>query len=96
LKEGSYMMARNIIGRILHVTYPAIVFAVVLLIWSSSNLAEVARFTPPPVSDGFNFFWNPPARDTSTCSVNPAPKIKFKQSCSSASNNSSLNQFKTN
>ena len=52
-------MARNIVGRILHVIYPTVVFALMFLIWSSANLVEVAHFAPPPVGEDFNFFWNP-------------------------------------
>ena len=87
------MMARHIVGRILHVTYPAIVFTIVFLIWSSSNLAEVAYFAPPPVSDGFNFIWNPAGSSTHTCSENRDSNLKLRQVCQAGSRGSSLDQF---
>ena len=93
MEEGGYMMASNFVGRMLHVTYPAIVFAIVMLIWSSSDLAEVARFAPPPVSDGFNFFWNPTVSEVHTCNGKQDFKTKFKQVCSTGSSNSRLEQF---
>ena len=86
-------MARNIVGRIMHVTYPAIVFAIVMLIWSSSDLADVAHFAPPPVSDGFSFFWNPIASTAHTCNEKQGSQLKFRQVCQVGSSNSSLEQF---
>ena len=87
------MMASNLVGRILHVTYPAIVFSIVMPIWSSTDLAEVAHLAPPPVSDGFNFFWNPNLSDPHTCNGKQDSKVKFKTVCSTVSNNSTLEQF---
>ncbi len=52
-------MISSAINRVLHVIYPTLVFGFVLLVWSSSSLEEVVAMTPPPVYDGFGFFWNP-------------------------------------
>ena len=87
------MMARNFVSRILHFTYPAIVFTVVMLIWSSSDLAEVAHFAPPPLSDGFNFFWNPTLFTSHTCNEKDGTQPKFKQVCLAGSSRSTIEQF---
>ena len=84
------MIARHYVGRILQVAYPAIVFTVVMLIWSSSDLAEVAYFAPPPVSDGFNSFWNPTLSDMHTCQGMRDSKLKLKQVCSTGNTHSSI------
>ena len=81
MEEGGYMMS-NIVQRILHVIYPAIVFSIAFLVWSSSDLAEVARFTPPPINDGFNLFSNPNLSGPGTCSSKNKNKIKLRQVCS--------------
>lgn len=51
-------MVSRIVSRILHVIYPVLVLGIALTAWSSSSLSDV-RLTPPPMGDGFNFFWNP-------------------------------------
>jgi hypothetical protein len=48
-------------------------------------LAQVAQFIPPPVNDGFSFFWNPTLTVGHTCVQKKDPKIKFRSTCSTAS-----------
>lgn len=86
-------MTRHVLGRILHFAYPTIVFAIGFLILSSANLAEVARYTPPPVSGGFSFYWNPIVSDAQACTSKQDSKIKFKQACSATGSRSALEQF---
>ena len=86
-------MLINILNRILHVLYPALVFGFVLLVWSSSNLAEVVALTPPPVNDGFNFFWNPLLSSRYSCEQKQDSKMPIKQVCSTTQGGASVEQF---
>ena len=89
------MMLGYVLNRILHTLYPVLVFGFVVLIWSSSNLAEVVALTPPPVYDGFNFFWNPSRSLSNSCEQKRASKIPIKEVCSSIPSDTSFGPFTT-
>ncbi len=93
MKEGGYMTIRNLILRILHASYPAMVIAFVMLVWSSSNLAEVVHDTSTPFNEGFSFLWNPVRAESRVCNQHQSSKLKFKQNCSIGSSDLSLEQF---
>ena len=85
------MLSRTL-GRILYVTYPVLVLGVALTAWSSSSLSDV-RNTPPPVGDGFSFFWNPFLLTRSSCAADVDKFQKLNRTCSTHQNET---QFKTN
>ena len=62
-------MVGRIFGRILHLIYPVLVLGIALTAWSSASLSDV-RNTPPPVGEGFNFFWNPFLSEQNSCPGN--------------------------
>ena len=85
-------MVSRIVGRILHVIYPALVMGIALMAWSSSSLSDV-RMTPP-IGDGFNFFWNPILSTQNSCN---GDKIKIlNRACSISSGLRSLEQLSHN
>ena len=87
------IMLGNVLNRVLQIIYPALVFGFVLLVWSSSNLAEVVSLTPPPVNDGFNFFWNPSLLSRYSCEQRQDSKFPFNQLCSTNPSGNLVEQF---
>lgn len=76
-------MNRGIIVRVLHFTYPVLIFGIALLTWSSSIKADVAWLTPPPVNSGFNFYWNPTESLKNICAKKQNESHALKRVCSS-------------
>lgn len=87
--EGGYMFTR-FFGRILHAIYPVLVLGVVLTAWSSASLSDVL-LSPPPIGNGFHFFWNPNLSTQNSCSNDRSQAIS--RSCAVTSAPSSLEQF---
>ena len=86
-------MVSRIVGRILHVIYPVLVLGIALTAWSSSSLSDV-RVTPPPIGDGFNFFWNPILSTQNSCN---GEKIQtLNHSCSTTDGLRSMEQLSNN
>ena len=95
-------MVSGIISRILHVIYPVLVLGVALTAWSSSSLSDV-RTTPPPIGDGFNFFWNPILSTQNSCTGDKIQKLNREcfnsggpENLEQLSNNQNQKQIKTN
>ncbi len=72
-------MFSRIIGQIMHVIYPVLVLGIALTAWSSSSLSDV-RSTPPPIGDGFSFYWNPELPTPNSCIENKTHQLN--QNCS--------------
>ncbi len=51
-------MSVRILGRLLHLIYPVLVFTFAIAAWSSSNPPEPSLM-PPPLGDGLGFAWSP-------------------------------------
>ena len=64
-------MIGNLVTRIMHIVYPALVMVIVLTVWSSST---------PPVGDVLSFFWNPTLSTYNTCNGNKIQNLS--RSCS--------------
>ena len=70
----------NALSRLLYSSYPALLFGVTVLAWSSSNQAEVAHPNLPPIG-GEYLYWNPSVSNEHSCEQKKKTSFGLKTAC---------------
>lgn len=70
----------NALSRFLYRSYPALLLCVTVLVWASTNQAEVATLNLPPLG-GENLYSNPSPQTERSCEQSKKTTFGFRVAC---------------